>query len=107
MNYIGSKLSILDFIDETVNDFVKSKGNKVILCDLFSRTGTVGKYFRKKGYTIISNDIEYYSYITAKHFIENNEEISFSKLKKMELRMFLNILIILMEKKVSFTVTIL
>lgn len=82
MNYIGSKFSILDFIDETINDFVKPKDNKVVLCDIFSGTGTVGKYFKKKGYTIISNDIEYYSYITAKHFIENNEEISFDKLKK-------------------------
>lgn len=82
MNYIGSKFSILDFIDETINDFVKPKNNNIVLCDIFSGTGTVGKYFKKKGYTIISNDIEYYSYITAKHFIENNEELSFSKLKK-------------------------
>ena len=81
MNYIGSKFSILDFIDETINDFVKPKNNNLVLCDIFSGTGTVGKYFKKKGYTIISNDIEYYSYITAKHFIENNSDIDFKKLK--------------------------
>ena len=62
MNYIGSKFSILDFIDETINDFVKPKNNNLVLCDIFSGTGTVGKYFKKKGYTIISNDIESVSY---------------------------------------------
>lgn len=82
MNYIGSKFSILDFIDETINDFVKPQNNNLILCDIFSGTGAVGKYFKKKGYTIISNDIEYYSYITAKHFIENNSDITFNKLKE-------------------------
>ena len=81
MNYIGSKFSILDFIDETIVNFVRPKDNKLVLCDIFSGTGSVGKYFKKKGYNIISNDIEYYSYITTKHFIENNEEIEFTKLK--------------------------
>lgn len=82
MNYIGSKFSILEYIDETINDFVKPKDKKLTLCDIFSGTGTVGKYFKKKGYNVISNDIQYYSYITAKHFIENNDEIKFKKLKE-------------------------
>lgn len=81
MNYIGSKISILDFIDDTINDFVKPKDNNITLCDIFSGTGSVGKFFKRKGYNIISNDIQYYSYITAKHFIENNEELKFEKLK--------------------------
>lgn len=82
MNYIGSKFSILDFINETLNDFVKPKNNNLVFCDIFSGTGVVGKYFKKKGYSVISNDIQYYSYVTAKHFIENNVQITFSKLKK-------------------------
>lgn len=81
MNYIGSKFSILDYIDETINDFAKPENTDLVLCDIFSGTGTVGKYFKKKGYNIISNDIQYYSYITAKHFIENNSEIKFEKLQ--------------------------
>lgn len=81
MNYIGSKFSILEYIDNTINDFVKPK-KEMVLCDIFSGTGTVGKYFKKKGYSIISNDIQYYSYITARHFIENNDEINFEELKK-------------------------
>lgn len=82
MNYIGSKFSILNFIDETIKDFVKVENKKIIFCDIFSGTASVGKYFKKKGYNIISNDIEYYSFITAKHFIENNHTINFNKLKE-------------------------
>lgn len=81
MNYIGSKFSMLDFINDTINDFVKPKDTNITLCDIFSGTGSVGKYFKRKGYSVISNDIQYYSYITAKHFIENNDELKFKKLK--------------------------
>lgn len=82
MNYIGSKFSILKYIDDTIQDFTGGISNKATICDIFSGTGTVGKYFKKQGYNIISNDIQYYSYVTAKHFIENNEEITFAGLKK-------------------------
>ncbi len=88
MNYIGSKFSILNYIDETIEDFVKPKSKNIVLCDIFSGTGTVGKYFKKKGYNIISNDIQYYSFITAKHFIENNEEIKFEILKEENIEPF-------------------
>jgi len=88
MNYIGSKFSILEYIDNTIKDFVKPENDDIVLCDIFSGTGTVGKYFKKKGYNIISNDIQYYSYITAKHFIENNEEIEFEILKKEKIEPF-------------------
>lgn len=88
MNYIGSKFSILNFIDDTIKDFVNTKEDHLTICDIFSGTGTVGKYFKKKGFNIISNDIEYYSYITAKHFIENNDNIEFKELKKENIEPF-------------------
>ena len=80
MNYIGSKYSILDFIDEAIEDFVKPQDKDIIFCDIFSGSGVVSKYFKRKGYSIISNDIEYFSYITTKHYIENNRELEFKKL---------------------------
>ena len=80
MNYIGSKYSILDFIDEVLEDFVKPIDNNITFCDIFSGTGVVSKYFKRKGYNIIANDIEYFSYITTKHFILNNEELTFEHL---------------------------
>ena len=81
MNYIGSKLSLLEFINEVIEEEVEQKDN-LILCDIFSGTSVVGKYFKNKGYSVISNDILYFSYALAKTVIENNEELSFSKLKE-------------------------
>jgi len=78
MNYIGSKLSLLGFLEDSI-DRVVDKNCKVF-CDLFAGTGVVGTYFKKKGYQIISNDIQYYSYVLNKHYIENHKELKFSKL---------------------------
>lgn len=81
MNYIGSKYSILDFIDETVLDFAHPVSNNYVFCDIFSGTGVVSKYFKRKGCSVISNDIQSYSYMISKALIENNEEYSFDTLK--------------------------
>lgn len=86
MNYIGSKLSILNYIDNTIQDFAKIRKKNITFCDIFAGTSSVGKYFKNKGYNIISNDIEYYSYVNAKHYIENNENISFDKLKQSKIK---------------------
>ncbi len=88
MNYIGSKTSILKYIDETIEDFIKPETNDLLFCDIFAGTSAVGKYFKKKGYSIISNDIQYYSYITAKHFIKNNNDLDFEKLKEKNIEPF-------------------
>ena len=74
-------MSILSYIDNTIQDFAEISDNDVTFCDIFAGTSSVGKYFKNKGYNIISNDIEYYSFVYAKHFIENNEKITFNKLK--------------------------
>ena len=84
MNYIGSKLSLLEFIEEVILKEVEKKEN-LILCDIFSGTGVVGNYFKEKGYSVISNDIQYFSYVLAKAMIENNGEIKFENLKKINI----------------------
>jgi len=80
MNYIGSKLSLLEFLEESINKVVDK--NCDTFCDLFAGTGIVGSYFKKKGYKIIANDIQYYSYVLNRHYIGNHKELSFSKLTK-------------------------
>jgi len=80
MNYIGSKLSLLEFLEDSINKVVDK--NCDTFCDLFAGTGIVGSYFKKKGYKIISNDIQYYSYVLNRHYIGNHKELSFSKLTK-------------------------
>ena len=80
MNYIGSKLSLLEFLEESINKVVDK--NCDTFCDLFAGTGIVGSYFKRKGYKIIANDIQYYSYVLNRHYIGNHKELSFSKLTK-------------------------
>lgn len=80
MNYIGSKLSLLKFLEESIDKVVDK--NCDTFCDLFAGTGIVGSYFKKKGYKIIANDIQYYSYVLNRHYIGNHEELAFSKLAK-------------------------
>jgi adenine-specific DNA-methyltransferase len=80
MNYIGSKLSLLKFLEESINKVVDK--NCGTFCDLFAGTGIVGSYFKKKGYKIIANDIQYYSYVLNRHYIGNHKELNFAKLAK-------------------------
>ncbi|MFA7208979.1 MAG: DNA adenine methylase [Parcubacteria group bacterium] len=80
MNYIGSKLSLLEFLEESIEKVV-GKDNHVF-CDLFAGTGAVGSYFKKKGYKIIANDIQYYSYVLNRHYIANHKEFKFKKLEE-------------------------
>lgn len=82
MNYIGSKYSLMDFLTETITSVVGKDTNK-IFADLFAGTGVVGKTFKEKGYKVIANDIQYYSYVLNKHFIENNPPIDSSKIEEL------------------------
>ncbi len=79
MNYIGSKLSLLEFLEDSIRQVVGEENNKVF-CDLFAGTGIVGSYFKKKGFKIIANDIQYYSYVLNRHYVGNHKILTFSKL---------------------------
>ncbi len=81
MNYIGSKLSLLDFLEQSINKVVGKKDNK-IFCDLFAGTGAVGLHFKKQGFQVIANDIQYYSYVLNRHYVGNHKILNFSKLVK-------------------------
>lgn len=77
MNYIGSKFTLLDFLNNSIDSVLKSEKeikskNDMVFADLFAGTGCVGGYFKSQGYSIIANDIQYYSYVITKHMIENN-----------------------------------
>lgn len=78
MNYIGSKLSLLGFLDESISK-VAGDGSKTF-CDLFAGTGAVGVYFKNKGLEVTSNDIQYYSYVLNRHYVGNHKPLKFLKL---------------------------
>lgn len=80
MNYIGSKLSLLDFIEKSVDEV--TSGDYASVCDLFAGTGAVGKHFKKKGKKIVSNDIQTYSYVLNRHYIGNHKSLEFNGLKR-------------------------
>jgi len=73
MNYIGSKHSLLNFIDSVVLEFTDNHNRNVVISDLFAGTGAVGAFFRSKGHKIIANDIQYYSYIINYNAIRNKK----------------------------------
>lgn len=60
LSYIGSKKSLIPFIDQVISPHLTSKS---IFCDLFGGTGVVGLHFDDKCASIISNDVEYYSFV--------------------------------------------
>lgn len=78
MNYIGSKLSLLTFLEESINRVVDNAC--ATFCDLFAGTGVVGRHFKQKNYAVIANDIQYYSYVLNRHYIGNCRELPFAKL---------------------------
>jgi adenine-specific DNA methylase len=84
MNYIGSKYSLLDFLETTIEKITGYKnGDDFIFGDLFAGTGIVGQTYKAKGCKVIANDIQYYSYVLNKHFIENSCELDRELLDKL------------------------
>jgi adenine-specific DNA-methyltransferase len=74
LNYIGSKHSLLQFIESTIRHEMETTdfSNKKF-ADVFSGTSSVGFHFQNLGCsTVFSNDIEYYSYVIAHASICSN-----------------------------------
>ncbi len=88
MNYIGSKYSIIGFLEKSIETTLEKSGEKrkpseMIFADLFAGTGVVSGSFKEKGYSIIANDIQYYSYVITKHMIENNGNLDRERCEKL------------------------
>lgn len=79
MNYIGSKLSLIDFLVDSIKQV--SGQSDGVFADLFAGTGIVGSTFKRKGFEVLANDIQHYSFVLNKHFIENSESINKSLLE--------------------------
>lgn len=84
MNYIGSKYSILDFLISSIGQTLRHNNEDkapqdMIFADLFAGTGVVGGAFKELGYSIIANDIQYYSYVMCRHAIANGGKLDESR----------------------------
>jgi len=80
MNYIGSKLKLLKFLESSINSVVSEKNYR--FSDLFAGTGVVGRYFKEKGHQVTANDLQYYSYVLNKNYIGNHTDLHFVGLAK-------------------------
>lgn len=76
MNYIGSKLSLLSFIKEGIEDTVQKKD--YTFGDYFAGTGVVGEYF-KENHQVYSNDLQFYSYVLNYVAIQMNHKPNYEK----------------------------
>ena len=79
MNYIGSKFKLSGFLKDVIHDVAGKDLNNKIFCDIFAGTGIVGRTFKKEVKQVISNDIEYYSFVLNKNYIENHEELEYQQ----------------------------
>lgn len=78
MNYIGAKNKLLPFIEKIILENIDDSCR--VFCDIFSGTGVVGLNFKKLGFKIIANDLQYYSYVLNRHFIGNHKKPEFKEL---------------------------
>lgn len=77
MRFIGCKTLLLENIHNVIKEHVNDAR---VFCDIFSGTGTVGRYF-KQFYEVYSNDLLYFSYVLQKGTIELDALPKFEKLK--------------------------
>ena len=75
MNYIGSKFKLSSWIQEEVKKVVGDDLSDKTFCDIFAGTGIVGRTFKKEVKQVIANDLEHYSYVLNKNYIQNHQEI--------------------------------
>src|ERR1035437_40948 len=79
MNYIGSKASLVPFLEQSIVKVVGSQTGS--FCDLFAGTGAVGRRFKELGHTVLANDALYYAYVLNRHYIGNSKALKFNGLK--------------------------
>lgn len=75
MNYIGSKYSLLSFISNTITNVVGDDLSDKVFCDIFAGTGIVGRTFKPMVKKVISNDLEYYSYVLNRNYLGISDDI--------------------------------
>jgi adenine-specific DNA-methyltransferase len=80
MNYIGSKLKLSDFIKQSVHSVAGENLSEKVFCDLFAGTGIVGRNFKTEVKRVISNDIEYYSFVLIRNYIQNHQDFEYEYL---------------------------
>lgn len=73
MRYIGSKKTLKDWIFSEINKRIQVKDSN--FCDLFTGSCEVAKEAKKEEAMVSANDLQVYSYILAKYYLEENNPL--------------------------------
>ena len=77
MRYIGGKTNLVN----DINDIIIRKTNNVnTIIDIFSGSGIVSSFLKKKEYNVIGNDIMYFSYVLSRGTAALNQSPLFTNL---------------------------
>ncbi|MDR2100464.1 MAG: DNA adenine methylase [Campylobacteraceae bacterium] len=87
MNYIGSKVKLSQWIKDEITQRVGGALHDKVFCDIFAGTGTIGRIFKKLVKKVISNDIEEYSYVICRNYIQNHKYIPSASVLLQELNL--------------------
>lgn len=79
MNYIGSKYSLLANIERALDAHGVPRSG--VALDLFSGTGTVAQFLKRRGHIAYANDWQAYSYATCVALLRHNEPPEFQRLR--------------------------
>lgn len=77
--YLGNKRGLLDAIDAVVQ---RHCGPVATICDMFAGTTNVGRYFRRHGMNVLSNDINRFSYVLGRCYLGTSEYPTFQRLPR-------------------------
>lgn len=83
MNYIGSKRKLASWIEDEIKSFAGEDLSAKIFCDMFAGTGIIGRRFKTQVKKLIANDLEHYSYVLNKNYIQNGAVLK-NKQKRIE-----------------------
>lgn len=79
VNYIGSKHSLLDFLEAGIlGPLGQERGT---FLDLFAGTGAVGRRFKSLGFRVLANDIQHYAYCLNRATVQLNRPPRFTGLR--------------------------
>ncbi len=80
MNYIGSKHSLLPFIEQVWREV--RDGDERTACDIFAGTGAVGRLFKRMGLRVIANDLQLYAYVLNRAYLGIDHQPYFQSLRQ-------------------------
>jgi adenine-specific DNA-methyltransferase len=80
LNYIGSKQTLLPFLEQVYRQV--ADGTERTFCDVFAGTGAVGRAFKRLGFRVLANDLQYYAYVLNRAYVEINHQPEFAGLRR-------------------------